>query len=258
MGSIAKTVFKILLILLIIGSLMAIYTRAARTDSEKIIFKIFMEDSSQNYFNKLLGILPEEYKSNFKWEILEEFNDAQVINLIDKRSSHIHYFLLFKFHSETSFLKAHPFNLLKSNRNLELKNFLDWENHVSYLIDKDVFNTYIAKRKLTKIDQIIYKYCYFLSNPNSQESFKIINQESDLHDLISQMPLIHVEHLKELGYKILDIEEIKISPNGDEIICWYQDKGIVSFHFLFDQSGNILYVKSNILGVLGNEYISCC
>ncbi|WP_192349066.1 hypothetical protein [Algoriphagus sp. Y33] len=217
------------------------------------LYRIFQTSTRGYYFHKFLGITPGEIYDDYTISVLDSSGDSELINIVDNKSSTKTNFIVLRHDSYESFLKAYPWALFGNNT----EKLTDNNNYLSKLINLDSFNLYVRLFNVDGEKSIVNKYCYFISNPNDFDDYSIIQDLSDLEVVLLNNPLDKKETLIGLGFEIIDLSSFIIEDSEGIVYCWYQNHGMVKFHFVFD-NGSLVDVKSESLGYLGNEFPSCC
>jgi len=245
---------KLIRIILIIALTATVFVvRLFFSSINSLSYKIFNAEARGYYLHKMLGIVPKSYQDRYIENTLETFGDKELLNLVDQKgATHSNFILLRNKKSDVKFLKGYPFKLVGvSNKSIENSG---WEKHVSLLIDLEVFNDYIQCRNLSSREDTIDKYCYFLSNPTDNSSYKILRDSISLGSLISEKPLLNRDFIRGSGYTLIEAQNIDFDQVSETLIyCWIYNKGVVKFKFTFNADNTLKSVDSEIIGLLGNE-----
>ncbi|MCE7056296.1 hypothetical protein LZF95_16560 [Algoriphagus sp. AGSA1] len=217
------------------------------------MYRIFQTSTRGYFFHKFLGITPSEIYDDYTISVLDSSGDSELINIVDNKSSTKTNFVVLRQNSQESFIKAYPWSLFGDNS----EKVTDKNNYLSKLINLDSFNLYVRLFNVDGEKSIVNKYCYFISNPNNFDDYVIIQDLTDLEVVVLNNPIDKKETLIGLGFDIIDLSTLIIEDSDGIVYCWYQNHGLVKFHFMFD-NGSLVDVKSENLGYLGNEFPSCC
>jgi len=207
--------------------------------------KIFLIQE-KNSINQFLGILPSSYKNRFVKTVVDVNGNKNLIRVIDKQVP---------FCSEYYFVQTdNEIELLKSPVVADVStNSVNWNNHVTFLINLRAFNDFFCKGKqsMSRKD-IINKYLDLLSS--CFDSTYLFNTPEEAKAFIKDSPKEHLETLSQLGYKVINITDIDNMVN-DTQLCWLPNKGLVGFSFVYN-GFELVEVTSNIIGCVGDEYIN--
>jgi hypothetical protein len=249
MGKIIKILSLVILIL--VCSILLIRLFIGKHQSA--LYKVFEVKTDGYYLHKFLGLIPKEVQERYSEKLLGSSNGSEVIFLSDKSSPINTNFIVLHSGSKEAFIKAYPFELLKKGSASEI----DLKNHVSHLIDVDVFNQYLKEFDITGKEEAIEKYCFFLSILEDCESYRIVKNLADIDTIITRHPLSNIEVLVGSGYSIIDLNSFEFEESEEVTYCWFVNHGLVKFNFTFE-GGELIKVESTSLGYLGNEFPSCC
>ena len=222
--------------------------------NKDIRYKIYFLEYNKPFFNRIIGIVPNNYEDLFGEKIIEETNAYSLINVVNNRMPFYSNDIIFydKYRKKEKFIKAYPISLFRKYGKNEV---FDFANEFSQQINLDIFNEYIIRSKISSEEKIFQKLCYLLSIPEDNSSFRIVMNSKDLNDLI-------------LSLKIKESDKKMVESNGDKVInfsdeinfdknyfyCWFKNFGLVKFDLNFnDDSLRLIQIKSEIIGYLGNE-----
>jgi hypothetical protein len=240
---------SVIAILILIVSLSIFRLLFSSVDSTE--FKVFKSYSRGYFLQKLLGIIPKNYVDSFKITVTEEYDNTQVLYIVDKKSSAHPYFVALKTDGELDFLKGYPFMFQEKIQNLEEQ---DYRTHVSRAINIKVFNSYLEGHQLNK-QQAIEKYCFFLSREESLNSFLILKNVKETEKVVKNHNDTKA-YLKAFPntYNLITPNEIDFNEvTENSVYCWFINKGVVKFTFAFDDAIKVKSVESEIVGFLGTE-----
>ncbi|HEY9047593.1 MAG TPA: hypothetical protein VIN08_16920 [Ohtaekwangia sp.] len=215
---------------------------------KSIEFKIFKAYDKHNAILKLVKIIPASYRNRFDIEEIESRGeDLVVLNVTDKLSPTHANFVILRKQGEDIFLKAYPF-MFKDGR----EQTGDFKNQDAKFIDVKAFNLYLSVDEHT-IEEVKYKYCYFLSSLKDNSSFLILSKPEEIDSLKSARKDM-TSFLKHFpSYELLNKEQIEFPQSNNEIVCWFMNKGVVRFKFYFNPDKSVKQVESEVIGFLGIE-----
>ena len=249
MGKIIKISSFVILILVCSSLLSSLFL----SKSNSALYKIFELETDGYYLNKLLGLVPKDVKDRYSEQLLASSDGSELICISDRSSSINKNFIVLRNESKEYFIKAYPFKLLKKDSEREI----DLNNYISHLIDLDVFNMYIQAYGITNEKDIIRKYCYFLSILEESDSYRIVNNRTDIDFILTQHPLDNTDALTSSRHDIIDLNSIGFEESQEEVYCWFVNHGFIKFKFAFE-AGKLIKAEGIIVGYLGNEFPSCC
>lgn len=226
-----------------------------RYSNKDIRYKIYFSEYTKPFFNRIIGIVPNNYENLFEEKIIEEADAHSLINVVNKGMPFYSNDIIFydKSAKKEKFIKAYPISLFRRYSKNEV---FDFANEFSQQINLDIFNKYsIDKNKISSKEEIFRKLCYLLSIPEDNSSFRIIINGNDLNDLILSL------NIKESDKKIVESNGDKVINSGDEVnfdksyfYCWFKNFGLVKSDLNFDDNSlRLIQIKSEIIGYLGNE-----
>ena len=117
-------------------------------------------------------------------------------------------------------------------------------------------NKYLKDHSSLSKEEIIEKYCLFLSIQTDKNSFHIIKNENDIDNIIaSNDNMRSYQNAFPDKYNIITYKNIDFSGSDDSIIyCWFINKGVVKFMFKLNNTF-VESVESDIIGYLGVEVV---
>ncbi len=249
-----KRIIKVSAVLVIVLMTTVLLIRFFFSSIDTLSYKIFYAKTDGYYIHKLFGVVPRSYQNRYIETILDSYDDKDLLNLVDQRSTMYSNFILLRTNknSEIYFLKAYPFSLVGVKD--EMIKSSGWIKHVSLLIDLKVFNDYVSGKHLSSKEETIKKYCDFISDPIDSSSHKILKNRASLDSLINEKPLLNIDLVKSTGGKLINLQDIDFDQSSETLIyCWIYNKGVVKFIFTVNNDNTLKSVDSEIIGFLGNE-----
>ena len=223
-------------------------------------YKIYFSHAEDYSINALLGIIPSSYLEDYDEHVLEESYPYSLLNVVDLQMPFYSNDIIYIDREENSrqILKGYPPKILPSEPSYD-----SYQEHVAHQVDVEIFNKYIRciekfEGKLNRED-VISRFTYLLSTPNDSTSYQRIENKNDLKRLTEKWPTNKRDYQLFDEEDFIDIENFENQNKENEVYYWYFSKGVVWFHFIFEQGTNrLLKVDSKILGYLGNEDLYCC
>lgn len=171
---------------------------------------------------------------------VENDNKLKVKVIVDVKSPVNGYYIFFK----NKIIKA-PFNINNCNN-------LEWEESIKCLINIDNFNEYINYNNIKSNQDV---FLFFLSYYNN---YRVVKSHNDLQKIIKDFPVNKGRNNINDFLILTDFEKLKkelMRIKSNEIICWFQDFGVIKLIFKNKNDNLIKEVDSYFMGYLGNENV---
>lgn len=210
-------------------------------------FKIFYNLYEEKWVYKILGLVPENVKKHFVTKKIDSFNGKDLLSLSDTFLLQNFDYILIRNNQSTCILKGFPISLVNETE----VDSLDFGSMLPYMINLERFNSYIQEKGIKNEQEVIRRYCYFLSDLDDPQSYRIVEEEEDVKNLINDIPTRNFQTLKQLGYELIEPERLPLESK--HTFCWFYNKGLIRFIFTFNSDGILKKVESKSIGYLGNE-----
>jgi hypothetical protein len=208
-------------------------------------FKVYNE-LNKNYINYFLRIIPKKNKNKFIETEIQSNGNSKLILVKDLNYSPPDEYYLFSTSNIIEFINK-PYLDNGSISNQGIKEGAD----LALSLNLATFNKYIKNLCPNFSDnQIISKFCFFLSSESDTSWYKILFAPDDLGNLLNMHPLKTNLNNETESY----IKNAFQERNASVFLCWFYSRGAYEFNYKVENK-ELKYIKSKFIGYLGNEII---
>lgn len=208
---------------------------------EDIFFRIYTANNRSIY--SLLGFLPPHLKDDFVKMPIERNSNGTLYIVANKYQDWR--YIVYANQDEENLLVAWPPELVNNNFKYEDQKV---DEYHQFMINLEVFNTYIMDSQTRDRELIKYKYVELIAKGNS--NFYVIKDTLDLRVIKSKF----TDFYESNTIVKADLDPMSIVNDPSAYYCWYINSGVVKFSFLFE-GNRVVKVHSKQIGYLGNEFI---